>query len=108
MLKKLIYLPIVLFLFAGCGSLSKSEMKELHYSIGDSPDKAQPYAEKTLPEMEKALTDLEKSLSMKVIGQIAYNNPDYLVVGKPAIIEARLSRNKAYDLTKDFQGKGAI
>lgn len=108
MLKKIINLSIVLCLFICCGPSSKSEMKELRYSIGDSPDMAQPSAEKALPEIDKALPDLEKSLSMKVIGQIAYNNPDYLVVGKSAIIEARFSRNKKYILTKNFEGKGAI
>ncbi|MCK9641317.1 MAG: RDD family protein [Prolixibacteraceae bacterium] len=108
MLKKLTYLLIALTLLAGCGSSSQSEMKELRYSIGDSPDMTQPKAEKAMPEMDKAQPDIEKSLSAKVIGQIAYNNPDYLVVGKPAIIEARLSRNKTYNLTKDFQGTGTI
>lgn len=57
---------------------------------------------------KKRAVEKHKNLSKKVIGKIAYNNPEYLVVGKPSIIEVRLSRNMLINLKKDFEGKGEI
>ena len=48
------------------------------------------------------------ALTKKVIGQIAYNNPEYLVVGIPSTFEVRLSRNRKIDLEKDFEREGHI
>lgn len=53
-------------------------------------------------------TEKHKILSDKVIGQIAYNNPDYLIVGKPSTFEVRLSRNRMINIKKDFEGEGYI
>lgn len=44
----------------------------------------------------------------KVMGQIAYNNPDYLIVGRPCTFEIRLSKNREINIKKDFEGKGSI
>lgn len=47
-------------------------------------------------------------LNENVIGNIAFNNPEYLTVGEPSIIEVRLTRNREINIDSDFLGTGDV
>ena len=57
---------------------------------------------------ESFYEDRHEILARKVIGRIAYNNPEFLTVGVPSTFEVRLSRNREINIEKDFEGEGHV
>jgi hypothetical protein len=64
--------------------------------------------ERPASEYDNDDTERHEILARKVIGQIAYNTPEYLKVGVPSTIEVRLSRNREINIETDFEGEGHI